>query len=173
MREMPVPVEIGQAASVRQAARDCDVLLVSGPAEVGCWLDAVRAPLCVVVAHGDSIWSLKILQGCASVVDHVIAVSKNVQRQLCNGFSSTIIYNGVDTSHLTRMRHATRFALGSASHQVISWWGASCGWLRRSIRNDWWRPSRSPPRFKLFLVGWGALRQKLLDLANEIAPLHA
>jgi glycosyltransferase involved in cell wall biosynthesis len=32
--------------------------------------------------------------------------------------------------------------------------------------------ARLPRQFKLFLVGWGALRQKLLDLANEIAPLR-
>ena len=51
IRELPVPVEVGQAASVRRAAQDCDVLLVSGPAELPEWLGPVRPPLCVFVAH--------------------------------------------------------------------------------------------------------------------------
>src|SRR5206468_814969 len=85
MREMPVPVEIGQEASIRRAAQDCDVLLVSGPPEVAGWLGTIRPPVCIFVAHGDSIWTRKILQGCSSIIDHVIAVSKNVQRQVCDG----------------------------------------------------------------------------------------
>lgn len=173
IREMPVPVEIGQSPSVRRAAQDCDVLLVSGPAEVGSWLDTVRPPVCVFVAHGDSIWSQRILQGCSPIIDHVIAVSKNVQRQVCNGFPSTVIYNGVDTSHLTRTapRDEIRARFGFAPDDFV------LGSVMRLASEK--HPerlveaiSRLPQRFKLFLVGWGALRHKLLDLANEIAPLR-
>lgn len=173
IREMPVPVEVGQEASVRRAAQDCDVLLVSGPAEVAAWLGSIRPKVCVLVAHGDSIWSRRILQGCQPIVDHVIAVSKNVQRQICNGFPSTVIYNGLDTSHLTRSapRDEIRARFGFAPDDFV------LGSVMRLASEK--HPERLveavaklPRRFKLFLVGWGSWRQKLLDMINAIAPLR-
>jgi glycosyltransferase involved in cell wall biosynthesis len=172
IREMPIPVEVGQEASVRRAAQDCDVLLVSGPAEVAAWLGTIRPPVCVFVAHGDSIWSRRILQGCQPIIDHVIAVSKNVQRQVCNGFPSTVIYNGVDTSHLTRTapRDEIRARFGFTPDDMV------LGSVMRLASEK--HPERlveaiakMPRRFKLLLVGWGALKQKLLDLINKTAPL--
>lgn len=171
VREIPAPVEIGQERSVRRAAQDCDVLLVSGPPEVAAWLGQIRPPLCVFVAHGDSIWTAKILQSCAPVIDHVIAVSQNVQRSVCDGFASSVIYNGVDTAHLTRTapRDEVRSRFGFAPGDfvlgsVMRLSGEKCPeQLIEAI-------SKLPPRFKLFLVGWGTRKQKLLDLANEIAP---
>lgn len=173
LREMPVPVEVGQEASVRRAAQDCDVLLVSGPADVATWLGTIRPPVCVFVAHGDAIWTRNILQSCTPVIDHVIAVSKNVQRQVCNGFPSTVIYNGIDTAHLTRTaaRDEIRARFGFAPGDFV------VGSVMRLASEK--RPeqlveaiARLPRRFKLFLVGWGALKQKLLHLANELAPLR-
>jgi glycosyltransferase involved in cell wall biosynthesis len=171
MREMPVPVEVGQQASVRRAAQDCDVLLVSGPAEVAEWLGPDRPPLCVFMAHGDGHWSRNILERCAPAVEHVIAVSQSVQRQVCNGFQYGD-YNGW-TRLISRDRHARRgsrparfgpddFVLGSVmrfsteKHPEV---------LIEAI-------TRLPRRYKLLLVGWGSLRHKLLELANAIAPLR-
>jgi hypothetical protein len=171
--EMPVPVEVGGQRSVRRAAEDCDVLLVSGPQEVAGWLEGIRPRVCVVVAHGDTIWTRKILESCSPVIDHVVAVSKNVQAKVCNGFPSSVIYNGVDTAHLTRTapRNEVRarfgfkpqdFVVGSVMRLTP---GKNPEQLLEAI-------AKLPPRFKLLLVGWGALQQKLLHMANEIAPLR-
>lgn len=173
MRDMPVPVEVGGKDSVLRAAKDCDVLLVSGPSEVATWLGMCRPTLCVGVAHGDAHWTRNILQGCASVFDRVIAVSRTVQQQVCHGFSSTVIYNGLDTSHLTRSapRDEVRARFGFAPDDYV------VGSVMRLSSEK--HPellveaiARLPRRVKLFLVGWGALRQKLLDLANDIAPMR-
>jgi glycosyltransferase involved in cell wall biosynthesis len=173
IREMPVPVEVGQQASVRRAAQDCDVLLVSGPAEVAEWLGPVRPPLCIFVAHGDGMWSRNILHRNAPAIDHVIAVSQSAQRQVCNGFPSTVIYNGLDTAHLTRSapRDEVRRRFGLKPDDFV------LGSVMRLSSEK--HPellieaiARLPQRYKLLLVGWGSLRHKLLDLANEIAPLR-
>lgn len=173
MREMPVPVEVGGRDCVRRAAQECDVLLVSGPAEVAHWLGKRRAPLCLGIAHGDAIWTRNILDGCATLFDHVVAVSQHVQRTVCGGFPSTVIYNGLDTSHLTRSapRDEIRARFGFQPGDFVLG-----GVMRLSAEKH---PellvqaiARLPRHFKVFLVGWGALRQKLLDLANEIAPLR-
>lgn len=174
MREMPVPVEVGGADSVRRAARDCDVLLVSGPSEVADWLGNERPPLCVGIAHGDATWTRNIVNGCASILDHVVAVSHAVQTRTCYDLPSTVIYNGVDTSHLARSapRDEFRARFGFTPEDFV------VGSVMRYSSEK--RPellveaiSRLPPRFKLFLVGWGALKQKLLDLANERMPMRS
>ena len=171
IREMPVPVEIGGAASVRRAAQDCDVMLVSGPGELPGWLGDVRPPLCVFVAHGDGIWTRRILQQCAPVIDHVVAVSRRVQSEVCQGLPSTVIYNGIDPAHLSRSdgRDNIRARFGFAPEDFV------LGSVMRLSTEK--RPellveaiARLPRRFKLLLVGWGALQHKLHDLANRIAP---
>lgn len=173
VRELQVPVEIGGAASVVRAAQDCDIMLMSGPAELGVWLKRQRPALGVFVAHGDGEWTMKIMRQCAPVVDHVVAVSQRVQQAVCQGFPTTVIYNGVDTAHLTRSAPRSevrkRFGLSDADFVVGSV-------MRLSTEK---RPelliealSRLPQHFKLLLVGWGPLQQKLLDLANRIAPLR-
>ncbi|MFO0820126.1 MAG: glycosyltransferase family 4 protein [Pirellulales bacterium] len=173
MREMPIPVEVGGKESVRRAAQDCDILLVSGPGEVGGWLQGIRPAVCVGVAHGDAMWTQNILDRCRPAFDHVIAVSRAVQQRVCAGFPSTVIYNAIDTAHLirTKNRGESRARFGFAPDDYVVG-----GVMRLSSEKH---PelliqaiAKLPRRFKLFLVGWGALRQKLLDLANDIAPLR-
>lgn len=173
IREMPVPIEFGQEASVRRAAQDCDVLLISGPAEVAGWMGNQRPPLCVFVAHGDGVWSRNILDRCAPVVDHVVAVSQSVRARVCRDLPCTVIYNGLDTTHLTRSatRQEVRTRFGFADGDFV------LGSVMRLSGEK--RPerlieaiARLPRRYKLLIVGWGSLRQKLLDLANDIAPLR-
>ena len=173
IQDMPVPVEVGGARSVRRAAQDCDVLLISGPAEVAGWLGTTRPPVCVVVAHGETIWSRLILEGCSQVIDHVVAVSRSVRKKVCNGFPCSVIYNGCDTSHLTRTtprdEFRARFGLKPDDFVVGSVMRLTPGKNPEQLIEA---IARLPRRFKLFLVGWGALQQKLLHLANEIAPLR-
>ena len=173
IREMPVPIEFGQEASVRRAAQDCDVLLVSGPAELAGWLGNQRPPLCVFVAHGDGAWSRNLLDRCAPVVDHVVAVSRSVRARACGDLPCTVIYNGLDTAHLTRgaTRQEVRARFGFAEGDFV------LGSVMRLSGEK--RPerliqaiARLPRRYKLLLVGWGTMRQKLLNLANDIAPLR-
>jgi len=171
MREFDVPVEVGGRESVRRAARDCDVLLVSGPADVAEWLGEIRPRLCVFVAHGDGPWTRQIYDRSATVFDHVIAVSRGVQQAICNGIASTVIYNGSDVSHISRSesRNETRLRHGFTDSDFV------VGSVLRFSPEK--RPeklieaiSRLPARFKLLLVGWGPLRPRLLELANELAP---
>jgi glycosyltransferase involved in cell wall biosynthesis len=173
MREMPVPVEVGGCESVQRAARDCDVLLVSGPAEVASWLGDHRPPLCVGVAHGDAVWTRNILERCAPAFDHVIAVSRTVEERVCQGFHSTVIYNGVDLSHVTRTlprdEARARFGFSSSDFVVGSVMRLSSEKCPELLVQA---VARLPKHVKLFLVGWGPLRHKLLDLANDLAPMR-
>jgi glycosyltransferase involved in cell wall biosynthesis len=171
MREFEVPVEVGGRESVRRAAKDCDVLLVSGPGDVAEWLGEIRPKLCVFVAHGDGPWTQQIYARCSGVFDHVIAVSQRVQNAICHGIPSTVIYNGSDAAHISRSqpRHEIRRRHGFADDDFV------VGSVLRFSPEK--RPeklieaiSRLPSRFKLLLVGWGGLRQRLLDMANELAP---
>ena len=171
MREFEVPVEVGGRESVRRAVNDCDVLLVSGPSEVAEWLGEIRPKLCVFVAHGDGPWTQQIYARSSSVFDHVIAVSQGVKNAICKGIPSTVIYNGSDVAHISRShpRNEIRRRHGFGDNDFV------VGSVLRFSPEK--RPeklieavSRLPARFKLLLVGWGPLRQRLLDLANELAP---
>ncbi|MCH5377136.1 MAG: glycosyltransferase, partial [Planctomycetes bacterium] len=101
--DMPAPVEIGDVDAVRQASREHDIVLFWGMM-LDPWLAEYRPPLCVYLAHGDSGWTHDLLEGSRHVVDHVIAVSRGVQRKVCNGYPSTVILNGIDTARLGQTR---------------------------------------------------------------------
>jgi hypothetical protein len=91
--EVPIPVEVGQEAAVRRAARECDILL--------CWglpLDDLlvghRPALCVFVAHGEGDWTRMLLGRSTQVTDHVIAVSQRVRDRVCGALPTTVNHNG-------------------------------------------------------------------------------
>jgi glycosyltransferase involved in cell wall biosynthesis len=166
-----VPVVQGQADAVRQAALECDVLLCSGPENIASWLGDLRPKLCVFVAHGESHWTRDILEGCAPVADHVIAVSNRVREQVCQGFPSSVILNGVDAARVaqTRSPSLVRQQLGFAAGDFV------VGYVGRFSPEK--RPERlieavalAPPHVKALLVGWGPLREQLLNLANALIP---
>ena len=171
MAELGVPVEVGAAESVRRAAAGCDVMLVSGPPELADWLSEIRPPLCIFIAHGESTFTSRILNATAPVIDHVIAVSQRVQKMVCEGFQSTVIYNGVDVQHLvrSRSRQTVRESLGfEASDFVLGYVGRLSSEKRVATMIE--AIADLPQRFKILIVGWGPLRQQLMDLANRIAP---
>jgi hypothetical protein len=169
--EMGVPVEVGGAEVVRRAARDSDVLLCWGPRQLGEWLAPARPGLCVVVAHGEGPWTRQIIDGCAPVADHVVAVSRRVEGRLPPALPTTVIPNGVDTAHLARTRPAAavREALGFRPGDFV------IGYVGRF--SDEKRPhlvaqavARLPPPFKALFVGWGPLQARLLDYSNRLIP---
>jgi glycosyltransferase involved in cell wall biosynthesis len=171
MGEMGTPVEVGQAESVRRAAADCDVLLCWGPADLGRWLNGSRPKLCVFVAHGEGIWTRRILEGCAPVIDHVVAVSDRVRQRVCNGLPSSVICNGVDTTHLarSRSRQATRRALGLTEGDfVVGYVGRYSPEKRPHVILE--AVAHLPEPFKVLMVGWGGLQSELQRLASILLP---
>jgi glycosyltransferase involved in cell wall biosynthesis len=82
-----------------------------------------------------------------------------------------VIYNGVDTVQLTRTasREDVRARFGFAPGDFVV--GSVMRLSKEKCPEQLIKAiGKLPPRFKLFLVGWGTLKQKLLDLANEVAP---
>jgi len=169
--EMRIPVEIGGRSSVQRAARDCDVMLVSGPAEVGQWLDGVRPPLSIFIAHGDGPWTRNILDSSRPAFDHAVAVSRRVASLVCNDFPTTVIYNGIDASHISRSRSRleVRESLGFQTDDfVLGYVGRFSTEKNPDVIID--AVARLPRHFKALFVGWGALRNQLTDLANRRIP---
>ncbi len=63
--EIGVPVDVGQGDAIREAARECDVILCWGPHDLGAWIADCRPGLCVFVAHGEGDFTRYLLDGCA------------------------------------------------------------------------------------------------------------
>lgn len=168
--DLPVPVEVGGAREVRQAAGECDVLIGWGlPLDE--LLGEARPPLCIYVAHGDGLWTHDRLERSRRSVDHVVAVSRRVADRVCGGFPVSIIHNGVDSARLgqSRPQSAMRAALGFAPGDfVLGYLGRFSAEKRidQLIR----AVALLPAGFKLLLVGWGAQRSALMDLANDLIP---
>jgi glycosyltransferase involved in cell wall biosynthesis len=169
--EMGVPVEVGDRDSVRRAVADSDVLLCWGPRELPEWVADCPPGLCVFIAHGEGYWTRYMLEGCAPVVDHVVAVSRRVEEAVGALRPTTCIPNGVDAARLgpTRPRRAVRESLGFCPEDFV------LGYVGRL--SDEKRPhlpleavALLPPSFKALVVGWGPLRVPLLELANDRLP---
>jgi glycosyltransferase involved in cell wall biosynthesis len=168
--DLPVPIEVGQAEAVRKAARESDVILYWG-LEIGKWLEGCRPALCVYLAHGESHWTRHVLEASAEVTDHVIAVSQRVRERVCAGFPATVIHNGVDAARLaqSRSRPEMRESLGFTDGDfVLGFVGRFSGEKRpeRIIETV----ARLPRRFKALIVGWGAMKEELMELANARIP---
>jgi glycosyltransferase involved in cell wall biosynthesis len=168
--DLSIPVEIGQAESVRRAARECDVLLSWGLG-LNTWLADCRPRLSVMMAHGESDWTRKFLRESDRVIDHVIAVSRAVKDRCCDGFDTSVIYNGVDCSRLgrTRSREAVRASLGfQPGDFVLGYLGRYSSEKRVPLLLE--AAALLPPHFKVLMVGWGAQRVALLEQANACIP---
>ncbi len=166
---LPFPVAPCTPAELEQAAGECDVLLMWGEGFNGRL--GKHRPIGVYLAHGESPWTRLGLEGCSTVVDHVIAVSSRVKQRVCQGFPTTTILNGIDASRLgkTRSRDAMRQKFGFGPDDFI------LGSIGRFTREKQMHllieaVAQLPRPFKLLLVGYGPRRTELLDLANERIP---
>jgi glycosyltransferase involved in cell wall biosynthesis len=168
--EIPAPVEMQRRDSLRRAVRDCDVLIVFGlPCDK--LLGDLRAKLCIFIAHGEGGWTKGLLGQSRQACDHVVAVSRRVAQAVCDGFPTTVIYNGVDAARLaqSRSRDEVRRQFGFTDGDFV------LGYVGRYSPEK--RPelliravAQLPAEFKLLLVGWGADRPRLMELANELIP---
>jgi glycosyltransferase involved in cell wall biosynthesis len=168
--DLSIPVEVGQADSVRRAARECDVLLSWGLG-LNDWLKDCRPRLSVMVAHGEGEWTQTFLRDSDQVLDHVIAVSRAVKDRCCEGFDTSVIYNGVDCSRLgrTRSREAVRASLGfQPGDFVLGYLGRYSYEKRVPLLLE--AAALLPPQFKVLMVGWGTQRVALLEQANACIP---
>jgi glycosyltransferase involved in cell wall biosynthesis len=146
------------------------VLLFWG-APLNAWLAHQRPRLCVFIAHGTGDWTRDFLDGSSRVVDHVIAVSRAVQQDVCNGFPTTVISNGVDAARLaqSQSRRDVRASLGfSEGDFVLGYVGRFSPEKRADLAIK--AAAVLPGHFKVLMVGWGPLRNKLVELANDLIP---
>jgi len=165
----PVPVEYCSMANLPQRTADFDVVLVWGEGYNG-RLES-SGPLRVFLAHGESLWTRRGLEGSDQAVDHVIAVSDRVRARVCEGFPTTTILNGVDSSRLGQTRPAAdiRKQLGFDRDDFVI---GSVGRFTREKQMNLLieAVAQLPQNFKLLLVGSGRREDELMRLANERIP---
>ncbi len=172
VRDLPCPVRPGTRESLRRAYQEHDVVLSWGLA-----LDEVlggpfpRNAVGITIAHGDSHWTRQLIHGSRQSIDHVIAVSRGVEKAACQGFPTTVVLNGVDTARLatTRSRNAVRAEFGYGPDDFV------VGFVGRFSPEK--RPElllraveQLPRRFKVLMVGWGPGYPELLAEANRRIP---
>src|SRR5262249_22664509 len=119
----------------------------------------------------EGFWSRWILEGCADIIDQVVAVSQRVRDRVCQGFPTTVIPNGVDGAHLarTRSRADMRERLGFHPNDfVLGYVGRFSPEKRAHLILE--TVARLPPTYKALLVGQGPLRSQLVELANKLIP---
>lgn len=170
-QEFGVPVEVGGVESVRRAARDCDVMLISGPGEIGEWLADAPPPISIAIAHGDGGMTREIIDRCAPILDRVVAVSPRVAQLTCDGHATSVICNGVDASHLVQTQHReeVRQSLGfSPGDFVIGFVGRFSPEKRPEAVLQ--AVAKLPKHIKALMVGWGPMRTDLLEFANSHLP---
>ncbi len=165
----PVPVEFCSMANLPKRTAEYDVILAWGEGYNGRLKSS--GPLRVFLAHGESLWTRKGLEGSSQAVDHVIAVSERVRARVCDGFPTTTILNGVDSSRLGQTRPAAevRRQLGFERDDFVI---GSVGRFTREKQMNLLIDAVAllPQHFKLLLVGSGRREGELMRLANERIP---
>ena len=170
-RNLSAPIEVGKADAVRKAARECDVMTFWGQPEMPEWLADCRPPLCIHIAHGEGPWTRAIVERCAPVADHHVAVSAAVHAKVCADVPTTTILNGVDSARLarTRPRDEVRAGLGFGPDDfVVGYLGRFAPEKRTGRIID--ALAGLPARFKGLFVGYGDLRRSLLEKADDRIP---
>jgi glycosyltransferase involved in cell wall biosynthesis len=168
--DLRIPVEVGCEDSVQRAARDCDILLSWGLG-LDDLLGDVRPRLSVVVVHGEGAWNRDYLDGNRATVDHVVAVCHAVKLRNCAGYTTSVIYNGVDSARLahTRSRENSRVELGFQPDDfVLGYVGRFSFEKRVQCLID--ALAVLPAHFKGLFVGWGHDQEELQAYARQRIP---
>ncbi|MCC9602336.1 glycosyltransferase family 4 protein [Stieleria sp. JC731] len=172
---MGMPVEIGGRESVMRAAKDCDIMLISDPGprshEVCQWLKESPPPISIFIAHGDADYTRDRLSKVGEAVDHIIAVTEHVREEVCEGWPVSVVLNGVDPHRLVRTqpRSVSREALGFSDDDFV------VGFVGRFSEEK--NPdlvlsalARLPRQCKALLIGYGPMRDSLLEQAMKRLP---
>ena len=168
--DVPIPVEIGSTEAIQRAVRESDVMLCWG-VELDGIIGEERPKLCIYIAHGEGDWTRLMLSRSEQSFHHVVAVSNRVRDQVCNGYATSVIYNGVDTARLgtTRCPQSVRREYGFTDQDfVLGYVGRFSAEKQVHLLIE--AVAQLPARFKVLFVGWGSGRQALLDMANECIP---
>jgi glycosyltransferase involved in cell wall biosynthesis len=172
---MGMPVEVGGRESVVSASTESDVLLVSDPGvdseQVGQWILEAKPAVTVFVAHGDGEYTRDRLSGIGPAVDHIVAVSRHVQREVCQGWPVSMILNGVDPRRLvkTQPREISRQALGFGDRDfVVGFVGRFSEEKNPQLVID--AVAQLPPRYKALLIGHGYMRSNLVEQCMASTP---
>lgn len=169
-QKLGLPVVVGQHDAVHAAVEDSDVLLYWGIG-LDSWLTEKKLPLCVFLAHGEADWTRSTLLRNQRITDHVIAVSQRAKKQVCDGFQTTVIPNGIDTARLatTRPRSEVREMLGFGPRDFL------LGIVARFSSEKRFELlietiAALPKNYKMLAVGYGPKLAKYLEMANSRIP---
>ena len=171
LQKLGIPCTFGRDTAVRDAVLESDVVLVWGDVAPKHLRPKGSKAKVVFVAHGVGDWTKSALEACRPVVDHVVAVSRVAEEQVCGGFPTSVILNGVDQRHIACRSSASevRRKLGfSADDFVVGFAGRFSPEKNAHVLIEALRALG--PDAKALLVGWGPLRYQLMELCNELIP---
>ena len=171
LQKLGIPCTFGRDAAVREAVLESDVVLVWGDVDPEYLRPEGSKAKVVFVAHGVGDWTKSALEACSPVIDHVVAVSRVVEEQVCGGFPTSVILNGVDQRHIACRSSASevRRKLGfSADDFVVGFAGRFSPEKNAHVLIE--ALGALGPDAKALLVGWGPLRYQLMELCNELIP---
>ena len=171
LQKLGVPCTFGRDTAVRDAVLESDVVLVWGDVAPKDLRPKGSRAKVVFIAHGVGDWTKSALEACSPVVDHVVAVSRVAEEQVCRGFPSSVILNGVDQRHIACRTSASevRRKLGfSADDFVVGFAGRFSPEKNAHVLIEALGALGSAA--KALLVGWGPLRYQLMELCNELIP---
>lgn len=171
LQNLGIPCTFGRDIAVRDAAMESDVILVWGDVAPENLRPEGSQAKVVFVAHGVGDWTKSSLKACSLVVDHVVAVSRVVEEQVCGEYSTSVILNGVDQRHIACRSRASevRRKLGfSADDFVVGFAGRFSKEKNAHVLIE--ALQALGPDAKALLVGWGPLRIELMERCNELIP---
>ena len=170
--DVACPVMTATADDVCLAIREHDIILFWGlELDRLCGHRQDGQGVCIYIAHGDSHWTRDLMIGSVATLDHAVAVSQRVSDTTCHGFPTDVILNGVDTARLatTRSREEVRAHYGFGPDDfVVGYLGRFSPEKRPELLIE--AVGKLPSRFKLLMIGWGPLKSKLLEQANDTIP---
>lgn len=171
VQKIGIPFTVGRDNVVSDAVLESDVVLVWGSVQPEYLRPAGSGAKVVFIAHGVGEWTKTALATCGPAIDHVVAVSKIVQEQVCRDLRASVILNGVDQRHIACRYSAAdvRRKLGfTANDFVVGFTGRFSPEKNVDVVIE--AVHSLGPNAKALLVGWGPLRYQLMDLCNELIP---